>query len=72
MEMDKRLLQRVQQRVEQEMALREMRLLEYWKTELEKVLSKRHEGMASLQLDVKGVIQRMENRLRLLKREAGQ
>jgi hypothetical protein len=70
MELDKRLLQKMQQRVEQEMLQREMRMLEYWKGELEKIVSRRHEGLASLELDLKGVIQRMENRIRLLRRES--
>jgi hypothetical protein len=66
--MDKTLLAEMQKRVQKEMNERERRLLEYWRGELEKVHRKRHEGLAALQLDLKGLLDRMDNRIRLLRK----
>lgn len=68
--MDKALLAEMQKKIQKEMIEREERLLHYWKAELEKVHQKRHESLAALQLDVRGLIQRMETRIRLLRKEA--
>ncbi len=68
MDIDKALLAEMQKKVQSEMIERERRLLEYWKGELERVYRKRHEGLASLQLEIKGLLDRMENRMRILRR----
>jgi hypothetical protein len=70
MGMDKALLAEMQKKVQMEMVDRERRLLEYWRGELVKVYRKRHENLAALQLDVKNVLDRMENRLKILRKEA--
>lgn len=67
--MDKPLLAEIRKKVQKEMIERERRLLEYWKGEVEKVHLKRHESLAALQLDLKGLIERMENRIRILRKE---
>jgi len=36
-------------------------------TELERLLEKRHQDLASLQLELKGLIQKYQNRLKILK-----
>ena len=71
MTVDKALLTEIQKKVKEELAERERRLLEYWKAELEKIYGKRHEGLASLQTDLKGLLDRMGNRMKILKKEAG-
>jgi hypothetical protein len=68
MGIDKAILADMQKRVQREMIERERRLLEYWKGELEKIYRKRHEGLASLQLEIKGLLERMENRMRILRK----
>lgn len=68
MRIDKAILADMQKKVQSEMVERERRLLEYWKGELEKVYRKRHEGLASLQLEIKGLLDRMENRMRILRK----
>jgi len=69
MGMDKALVAEMQKKVQREMVDRERRLLEYWRAELEKIYRKRHEGLASLQVEIKGLIERMENRMRILRKE---
>lgn len=68
MGIDEAILANIQKKVQREMVERERRLLEYWKGELEKVYRKRHEGLAPLQLEIKGLLDRMENRMRILRK----
>ena len=60
----------IQKKIQSEMAERERKLLEYWKLELEKIHRKRHESLASVQTDVKKLIDRMDNRMKTLRKEA--
>jgi predicted component of type VI protein secretion system len=65
--MDEALIRQLKQRVEEELRQRETALLEFWLTELKGVVARRHKELAGLQSDLKGIISRMETRLRLLK-----
>ena len=49
---------------------RERKLLEYWKLELDKIYRKRHESLASIQADLKKLMDRMDNRMKTLRKEA--
>jgi hypothetical protein len=69
MGMDKAMLAEMQKKVQKEMLDRERRLLEYWRAEVEKIYRKRHESLASLQVEIKGLLERMENRMRILRKE---
>ena len=72
MGMDKALLAEMQRKVQREMVERERRLMEYWRGELEKIYLKRHQDLATLQLGIKGLLDRMNNRLRILRKEAAE
>jgi|YelNatPaOPRAMG01_1025707.scaffolds.fasta_scaffold04315_12 hypothetical protein len=69
MGIDRSVLAEMQRKVQKELAERERKALEYWKGELEKIYSKRHQNLSTLQLEIKGLIERMENRMRILKKE---
>jgi hypothetical protein len=69
MGMDKTVLAEMQKKVQREMVERERRLVEYWRAELEKIYQKRHRELASLQMDIKGLLDRMDNRIRTLRKE---
>lgn len=60
----------MQKRIQREMAERERRTLEYWRSELEKIYRKRHENLATFQLEIKSLMDRMDNRMRILRKEA--
>ena len=47
----------------------EISLLEYWKSQLDKVLSMKPEGIASLQLQIKRISDMMDNRMKTIKKE---
>jgi hypothetical protein len=67
---DKALWDQIKKRIQREMADRERQAVDYWKRELEKIYRRRHEGLAPLLVEMKGLLERMENRIRILKREA--
>lgn len=54
-------------KVEEEMSRKEIETIAYWKGEMEKIFEKKPESLATLQIDIKNFIQRMQNRIRVLK-----
>ena len=64
---DSKLLKGIQKKVEEEMTRKEMESLLYWKGELEKVVAKRSDSLAALRLEIQNYIQRMQNRIKMLK-----
>ncbi len=65
--MDEALVKQLKQRVEEELRQRELAFLEFWLKELKNIDAKRHRDLAGLQTDLKGMIGRMETRIRSLK-----
>lgn len=65
---DKLSISELKKKVEKELIEREVNELEYWKTELEKLFQKKVESLGSLQLGIKNLIERMENRIKVLKK----
>jgi|UniRef100_A0A7C5EP35 hypothetical protein len=65
--MDPAQLKQLKQRVEEELRQRELALLEFWLKELKALEAKRHRDLASLQSDLKLLVNRMETRWRRLK-----
>lgn len=64
---EKAFIAEFKKKVEKELMERELSELEFWKTELGKLSQKKVESLGSLQLELKNLIQRMENRMRILK-----
>uniref|UniRef100_A0A7V4G850 Uncharacterized protein n=1 Tax=Desulfobacca acetoxidans TaxID=60893 RepID=A0A7V4G850_9BACT len=65
--MDPGQLKQLKQKVEEELRQRELAIVEYWLTELKNLEAKRHRDLASLQADLKGLIERLATRQRRLK-----
>jgi len=61
----------MKKKVEEEMTKKEIEMISYWKAEIEKILAKKHEGLGSLQLEMQQFLQRMQNRVRVLKQSLG-
>ena len=66
--MDKAFLEQMKKKVEQELRAKETEVVTFWKEELEKVVRKNTESLAALQVDVKALLARMDNRLKAVKR----
>ena len=65
--MDPVQLKQLKQKVEEELRQREMALLEFWLKEVRALEAKRHRDLASLQTDLKSLVDRMDTRYRRLK-----
>ena len=57
----------MKKKVDEEMAKKEIETVLYWKGEMEKILAKRPESLATLQIEIQNFLQRMQNRVRVLK-----
>jgi hypothetical protein len=64
-------VKKMQKKVEEELTRRELEMIAYWKGEIEKILAKKHESQGALRLEMQGVLQRMQNRIRALKQAPG-
>ncbi len=66
--MDKAFLEEMKKRVEKELQEKELASIQYWKEELEKLIKKPSESLGALQLDLKNLALRMENRIKAIKK----
>ncbi|MDI6755353.1 MAG: hypothetical protein QME78_13280 [Thermodesulfobacteriota bacterium] len=57
----------MKKKMEEEMNKKEMETVLYWKGEMEKIMAKRPESLATFQLEIQNFLQRMQNRIRVLK-----
>jgi hypothetical protein len=67
--MDQAFVKEIQAKFDRKMKDHEIAILEHWKGQLDRVLSMKPEGIASLQLHVKKVAEMMGNRVKILKRD---
>jgi hypothetical protein len=58
-----------QARFDKKLKENEISVLEYWKSQIDRLLSMKPDGIASLQLQIKRVSDMMENRIRTMKKE---
>lgn len=65
--LDPKVLNKIKQKVQEEIAKREREAVEYWLTELLKVYQKNHQTLAEFKADIRQFIDRMKNRLEVLK-----
>jgi hypothetical protein len=57
----------IKKKVDEEMVKKEIETVLYWKGEMEKILAKRPESLATFQIEMQNFLQRMQNRARVLK-----
>ena len=57
----------MKKRIEEEMSKKEIDTILYWKGEMEKLLAKRPESLATFQIEIQNFVQRMQNRIKVLK-----
>lgn len=57
----------MRKKLEEELAKKEIEALLYWKGEVEKILGRRPESLGTFQLEIQNFIQRMQNRIKVLK-----
>ena len=57
----------MRKKVEEEMTKKEIEIVLYWRGEIEKILASKSQSLGPLQLELQNLIQRMQNRVRILK-----
>jgi hypothetical protein len=58
-----------QTRFDKKLKENEISMLEYWKSQLDKLLSMKPDGIASLQMQIKRISEMMDKRINIIKRE---
>jgi len=66
---DKAFIKEYQKKIERKLNENEMATVQYWKERLDKLVTMKPDGIASLQLEIKKLSNMMENRIRSLKKE---
>jgi hypothetical protein len=70
MEMNEKLIRELKKKFEIEMYKKEAEIIEYWKKEIDIIYKRKYDGLSSLQIDVKAIMERMNNRMAILNRMA--
>lgn len=60
-------LKGIKKKIDEEMTKKEIETILYWKGEIEKILAKRPESLATFQYEIQNFTQRMQNRVKVLK-----
>jgi len=66
MEMDAKFRRELTKRFEIESHKKEIEIIESWQKDLEAIYRKKHEGMSSVTIEMKGLMDRMSNRIKTL------
>ena len=66
MEVDQRLIRELQKKFEMEMNKKEIEMTEAWRKDLETIYKKKYENLNSLMNDIRNLMERMTNRIKIL------
>jgi len=69
MEMNERLARELKKKFEIEQYRHEADVVEHWKLEIEGLYKKKYESLAALQVEMKNLMDRMSNRISILRRQ---
>jgi Skp family chaperone for outer membrane proteins len=69
MPLDVALIRQMNQRVQEELAKKELEVVQYWLGEIQRVVDKRYQDLAGMQLDLKALVQKIKNRIKTLQSE---
>jgi len=70
MEMNEKLIRELKKKFDIEMYKKEAEIVEYWKKEIDVIYKKKYDGLSSLQIDIRVLMERMNNRVTILNRMA--
>ena len=66
-QLDRKTLEQLKHKVQQELVKREIESLEYWLNELSKIYQRGHQTLTELKSDLRHFLDRMKNRINTLK-----
>ncbi len=69
MEMNEKMARELKKKFEIETNKREVEVLEHWRAELDLIYKKKHESLAALQVDMKNLMERANNRILMLRHQ---
>jgi hypothetical protein len=70
MEMNEQMLRDLKKKFEIESYKKEAEAIDYWKKEVDAIYKKKYDSLSSLQVDIRGLMERMGNRVNMLTRMA--
>jgi len=62
-------MKEMQTRLDKKLKEQELLIVEHWKSQLDKLISMKPDGIASLQLQMKRISDMMSNRIKMLKKD---
>jgi hypothetical protein len=68
MEMNEKVIRELKKKLEIEMQRKEIEIVEYWRSELETIYKKKLESLGAVQVEMRGLMDRMHNRTTILTR----
>ncbi len=68
MEINEKMMRELRKKLDVEMNKKEIEIVEHWKQEIESVYRKKYDSLAAVQIEMKRVIERMANRMSILKK----
>jgi len=66
MEINEKMMRDLRKKLDVEMNRKEIEIVDHWKKELELIYKKKYDSLASLQVDMKNMMERMGNRVSIL------
>ena len=70
MEMNEKMMRDLKKKFEIESYKKEAEVIDYWKKEIDVIYKKKYDSLSSLQVDIRGLMERMGNRVNMLTRMA--
>lgn len=68
MEFNEKMMRELRRKFEAEMNKKEIEIVDHWKKELETIYKKKYDNLATLQVEMKNMVERMGNRISILTR----
>lgn len=68
MQIDEKMVRELKKKFELELNKREIEILQYWRQEIENLYKRKFENIGSLQVNLKELTERMNNRINILQR----
>lgn len=68
MEFNEKMMRELRRKFEAEMNKKEIEIVDHWKKELEAIYKKKYDNLATLQVEMKNMVERMGNRISMLAR----
>ncbi len=68
MEINEKMMRELRKKLDVEMNRKEIEIIDHWKQEIESVYRKQYDNLAAVQIEMKRVIERMANRMSILKK----